>query len=474
MKHLARRVYLSALVMVALLACAGYLITQYSVRMINEDARTLSLTGRQRMLANRMAVVSMKLYYADLRTDAQKELAEQLSYSRRLQKGLLKGDESFGLPGIRNATIRSYFYDPYTVDGVEVVSLNQALEEYWTLLERDLKRSDKELVFDRFSHQEELIRALGLIVPRIDEIVTYHEVRNKRNSATARKLELAMLGLILLALALEARFIFRPLIQKLNQDNAALKLANEQLMRTKNQERLAALGQLSSGMSHEINNALQPVLGLGEIVRKALLDHKDEQHAEYVDLMLKGGQHARDIINNVRAFTHGMDKQRCYYPAMESTIEAIRFARELLPSSVTAVIHLNETGLEGQQMLCNITELYQIFINLLKNASEAMKEKGDIDITIMASPITRNQVTVPAMRVEVRDTGCGMEASVLKHIFDPFYTTKDVTEGTGLGLSTVYGLMEQYGGTVKVKSQLYVGTVFTLYFPITQGSDHAD
>ncbi|PZP86431.1 MAG: hypothetical protein DI582_02890 [Azospirillum brasilense] len=474
MKHLARRIYLSALVMVALLACAGYLITQYSVRVINEDARTLSLTGRQRMLANRMAVVSMKLYYADLRDNARIELAEQLDYSRRLQNGLVEGDEAFGLPGIRNATIHSYFHDPYTIDGVQVASLNEALEDYWALLARDLERSDEELVFERFRHQEELIRALGLVVPRIDEIVAYHEVRNKRNSATARKLELGMLGLILLALALEARFIFRPLIQKLNLDNAALKLANEQLMRTKNQERLAALGQLSSGMSHEINNALQPVLGLGEIVRKALLDHKDEQHAEYVDLMLKGGQHARDIINNVRAFTHGMDAQRCYYPAMESTMEAIRFARELLPSSVTAVIHLNEAGLEGQQMLCNITELYQIFINLLKNASEAMQEKGDIDITIMASPLTRNQVVVPAMRVEVRDTGCGMEASVLKHIFDPFYTTKDVTEGTGLGLSTVYGLMEQYGGTVKVKSQLYVGTVFTLYFPITQGSDHAD
>jgi signal transduction histidine kinase len=474
MKHLARRVYLSALVMVALLASAGYLITQYSVRMLNEDARTLALTGRQRMLANRMAVVSMKLYYADMRDEARQELAELIAYTRRIQHGLLHGDEMLGLPGIRNATIRSFFYDPYTVNGVEISSLNHALEEYWSLLEEDLRRTNEELVFERFKHEEKVIRELGLVVPQIDKIVGYHEVRNARSAKTARQLELGMLGLILLVLALEARFIFRPLILRLNQDNAALKLANEQLMRTKNQERLAALGQLSSGMSHEINNALQPVLGLGEIVRKALLDHKDEQHAEYVDLMLKGGQHARDIINNVRAFTHGMDTQRCYYPAMELTMEAIRFARELLPSSVTAVIHLNEAGLEGQQMLCNITELYQIYINLLKNASEAMQEKGDIDITIMASPLTRNQVTVPAMRVEVRDTGCGMEASVLKHIFDPFYTTKDVTEGTGLGLSTVYGLMEQYGGTVKVKSQLYVGTVFTLYFPITQGSDHAD
>lgn len=474
MKHLARRVYLSALVMVALLACAGYLITQYSVRMINEDARTLSLTGRQRMLANRMAVVSMQLHYEDLRADARKELRELVSYSRRIQHGLLYGDESLELPGIRNKEIRDYFYKPYTINGIKLDSLNAALENYWQLLEKEAGRTDAALTSERLSQQKEVIHSLSYIVPRIDQIVTYHEARNKRNAATARKLELGMLALILIALILEARFIFRPLILRLNQDNAALKLANEQLMRTKNQERLAALGQLSSGMSHEINNALQPVLGLGEIVRKALLDHKDAQHAEYVDLMLKGGQHARDIINNVRAFTHGMDAQHCYYPAMESTIEAIRFARELLPSSVTAVIHLNETGLEGQQMLCNITELYQIFINLLKNASEAMKEKGDIDITIMASPMTRNQVTVPAMRVEVRDTGCGMEASVLKHIFDPFYTTKDVTEGTGLGLSTVYGLMEQYGGTVKVKSQLYVGTVFTLYFPITQGSDHAD
>jgi len=151
--------------------------------------------------------------------------------------------------------------------------------------------------------------------------------------------------------------------------------------------------------------------------------------------------------------------------------DAIKFSTDVLPSSVVVNVSFDVETDNHEAIYINVnrTGFYQIFYNMLNNASAAMDNQGAIDISLALDVIPEAPHEV-ALRVDIKDTGCGIDPDIQSKIFDPFFSTKDISEGTGLGLPTVYALVEQHGGCTVVNSIVGKGTVFSLYFPIVEKS----
>lgn len=243
----------------------------------------------------------------------------------------------------------------------------------------------------------------------------------------------------------------------------AQKLADEQ------RSRLEALGRLAGGMAHEINNLLQPaalnveILGDGNNDKRAMTEllRDIQESLEQISYIV------RNTLQFARVSSDSKHVETAEFLPM--VCERIAYLKALLP----ATVQLDMSGVEGVNGLAavNPTELTQVLTNLCTNAAHAMSGKGTIHISLASRELdgvraSRNHL--PQGRyyaLTVRDNGIGMNEKTLKHLFEPFFTTKKVGEGTGLGLSVVYGLVTGWGGAITVKSKVGKGTEFTVFVP---------
>ena len=253
-----------------------------------------------------------------------------------------------------------------------------------------------------------------------------------------------------------------------------LKETNQRLLEKEleecRQKRLVTLGNMASGLAHEINNALQPALGLGEFIRDDLEKNGNEKHLAYMNTILDGANHAHGILENILQFTH---EKAITFEELEAApllARSVKFCSDMMPPKTETLWHgLDNIEAPGEQlyMRCNTTSVSQILFNIMKNASYAMDKPGTINIRINRDKIESEENTeIPALRIEISDTGCGMNEETMQRIYDPFFTTKDISEGTGLGLASAYTLMQQHKGEISVRSALEKGTTFTLLFPV--------
>ncbi len=266
-------------------------------------------------------------------------------------------------------------------------------------------------------------------------------------------------------LAMRHYFIMRSLAKELAEANAQIK---QHGAREAQGEKLTALGHLSAGLAHEVNNALQPTTGLGEFVLKELRAKKCQKHVEYMEIILNSTRHAQQIIQNVLFFSQNKDSELIDHFALSVLLNAIEFAQSMMPSQIIFESTFEREDELGQITIhCNETELAQIFINLFKNAAAAMNEKGTITINI-AKGIMPHTKDDPCVQITVTDTGHGMDQETQNQIFNPFFSTKDPSEGTGLGLSAVHGFIAHHGGDIDVESAPGTGTTFRIYLPTKQ------
>ena len=236
------------------------------------------------------------------------------------------------------------------------------------------------------------------------------------------------------------------------------------------QKRLVAMGSLSSGLAHEINNALQPVLGLGEFVRAGLQESKNEKHLAYMNTILNGAYHARGILENVLLYSKEKTLTIEEHWARALLLHTFNFCASVIPPG-TECVWKGLESLDGADerliMHCNKTSLSQILFNLMKNASESMDGGGEISVLVRRCEMKNGQgKDIPAICIDISDTGCGMDEETKQRIFEPFFTTKEASQGTGLGLAGVYSLMQQHNGEVAVESAPGEGTTVSLFFPV--------
>ncbi|MBE1237292.1 GAF domain-containing protein [Phaeovibrio sulfidiphilus] len=219
-------------------------------------------------------------------------------------------------------------------------------------------------------------------------------------------------------------------------------------------QRLEALGRMASGIAHEINNVLQPMLSMSYQAAKRL-DDQEYVRAALADIE-ESGLRAREIVKAILAFGRQAPSDR----------HAIRIAAELnkaLAFACKGIPRLRvDTDIEptDAEVLANTTELSQVVLNLLTNAADAMGGRGVATVTL------RSQKEIGRVRITVRDQGPGMDLTTCNRIFDPFFTTKAEGKGTGMGLAVVHGLVEAWGGTVGVESVVGFGTTFWISLPV--------
>lgn len=276
----------------------------------------------------------------------------------------------------------------------------------------------------------------------------------------------------------------------LERRNAELKQRKAELQRLQGQiiqnEKMASLGQLAAGVAHELNNPAGFIFGNMEILRECsnglerLLDFyghlklspEDEAKAQSIkdeidyrntlgDLSSiisdchEGAERIRDVVQNLRVFSRLDEaefKKVDIHNGIESTIRLL--ARYYNSGPITLVRDYGTLP----PVDCYAGQLNQVWMNLLVNAAQAIKESGEVHIETHRD----GQFVV----VKISDTGCGIAAEHLKNIFDPFFTTKPVGEGTGLGLSVTYSIVERHKGVIKVESTPGKGTVFTVSISI--------
>lgn len=266
-------------------------------------------------------------------------------------------------------------------------------------------------------------------------------------------------------LAIRHYFLLRAVVEDLSKANEQIK---EQSERQVHSDKLSALGHLSAGLAHEVNNALQPASGLGEFIVKELESKGSLKHKEYMEIILSSTKHAQNIIQNVLFFSQSKGSEKENHKALDVLLTSIEFAKSIMPTTIFFE-HIIKDGesLEEAILYCNQTEITQIFINLFKNAANAMDEKGTITLGIEKAPMPRKE-SLTCIKISVSDTGRGMDEETQNKIFNPFFSTKDPSEGTGLGLSTVHGFISLHGGTINLESKVGKGTTFYIYLPLKQ------
>lgn len=232
-------------------------------------------------------------------------------------------------------------------------------------------------------------------------------------------------------------------------------------------QKMQAIGQLAGGVAHDFNNLLTAITGHCDLL---LLRH-DQGDQDYADLMQinQNANRAASLVSQLLAFS----RKQTLRPEEVDLREALSDLTHLLNRLVGEKVSLN---LRHDPKLNSIRadkrQLEQVMMNLVVNARDAMEAGGNIQVITerldLKDALTRDRATVPAGEyacIKVIDTGKGIPPEQLAKVFEPFYTTKRVGEGTGLGLSTAYGIVKQTGGFIFVDSKVGIGTTFTLLFP---------
>jgi signal transduction histidine kinase len=312
-----------------------------------------------------------------------------------------------------------------------------------------------------------VIVALSYIIINTDVFETWYHYSRAHETWELDELLGCLFAVLFVGASLAVRHVF--VMRRLMHD---LKVANQRILEQNllqaRQEKLAALGELSSGMAHEISNALQPMMGLGPFIRTHLEEAQNKKHLGYMELILDSAGHIQGIIENVLSYTRDKSTEMLPYEAYEVIGEALKFSTAILPS--TLFIETTQAPNPSARPLileCNKTGLTQVFANILKNASDAMEAHGTIRISLTQTWMPEFPHE-PAICIKIADSGRGMDRETMEKIFNPFFTTKDLSMGTGLGLSVVHGLVRQHRGCITVQSAVGEGSTFSIYLPVLE------
>ena len=225
----------------------------------------------------------------------------------------------------------------------------------------------------------------------------------------------------------------------------------EQLLQA---QKLEAVGQLAGGVAHDFNNLLTVIVGNAELALSTANQSGADFPTDDMEEILRAATRAGDLVKQLLAFSRSDAAQ----PRVIDLNAAVQGIRRMLMRLLEENIRVQATLIEAATpILVDPGQLEQVLLNLAVNARDAMPEGGRLTISTEAD---HKFVTL-----RVADTGIGMDDQVRARIFDPFYTTKAPGEGTGLGLSTVYGIVTKVGGTIEVESERGGGTTFTVRFP---------
>jgi len=218
-------------------------------------------------------------------------------------------------------------------------------------------------------------------------------------------------------------------------------------------DRLATIGQLSAGVAHELNEPIGSILGFAQLVQK--YPELSEQVRQDIEKIMKASLHAREVVKKLMLFARQMPPQKTQVNLNQIIKESLYFLESRCAKEGIKVIRSLSPDLP--HVTADSAQMTQVFVNIAVNAIQAMPNGGKLTIKTDSSE--------KFVSLIVEDTGVGMEESIIKQIFLPFFTTKDVGQGTGLGLPVVHGIVTSHGGSVNVTSEVGRGTRFEIQLP---------
>jgi two-component system, cell cycle sensor histidine kinase and response regulator CckA len=242
-------------------------------------------------------------------------------------------------------------------------------------------------------------------------------------------------------------------------------------------QRLESLGTLASGIAHDLNNILTPILAVAPLLPLSLppLDQQSQQLLKMLDENAKRGA---DLVKQILAFARGIEGKRSLLQVKHLIGEVEQVIRSTFPKPITFTRSIPRKDL--WLVSANATQLHQVFMNFCVNARDAMPKGGTLNISAENSVIdeTYMQMNLDAkvgsyVAITFEDTGTGISPEHIDRIFEPFFTTKRVGEGTGLGLSTAMGIVKSHGGFITVSSKVGKGTQFQIFLPAIQAAETA-
>ena len=245
------------------------------------------------------------------------------------------------------------------------------------------------------------------------------------------------------------------------------KVLQEQLIQA---QKMEAIGTLAGGIAHDFNNILSAILGYAELVQENI--QPGSMAADDIKEVIKASHRAKDLVQQILAFSRQAETHKIPIRPAVPVKESIKLLRSTLPTTIEIQQDITET----HPILADPTQIHQIMMNLCTNSYHAMEESGGtLFISLKNKTFSRQDLTgVPDVQsgnfvqLSVRDTGSGIAPEIKERIFDPYFTTKTVGKGTGMGLATVHGIVKISGGFVACQSAIGEGTVFEINLPALQ------
>jgi PAS domain S-box-containing protein len=235
-------------------------------------------------------------------------------------------------------------------------------------------------------------------------------------------------------------------------------------------QKMEAIGTLAGGIAHDFNNILSPIIMYTEI---ALKSTRDEDLRPYLDQVLKSSRRASDLVKQILAISRQTEPQPIIMQLGPLVKETLKLLRASFPATIELRQHLVPSG---DWILADPTEIYQVVMNLCTNAAHAMADmNGVLDVSLDLVDLKEEQSAFGMnikpgayVRFSVKDTGHGIPPEVLDRIFEPYFTTKEIGQGTGLGLALVHSVVQACNGGITVVSEPHQGTTFHIFFPRIQ------
>lgn len=250
-------------------------------------------------------------------------------------------------------------------------------------------------------------------------------------------------------------------ILTVNTDITEKKQLEAQLLRA---QRLESLGTLASGIAHDLNNILAPMLMSAQLLQMKISDERKDRLLQTLET---NAQRGAALVKQVLSFARGVEGKRTILQLRHLILEIQQFANQTFPKSIE---FSTDIASDLWTIFGDTTQLHQVLMNLIINARDAMPNGGVLSISAENFFVDQTYVRMnleasigPHIVITVRDTGIGMPPEIVDRIFDPFFTTKEVGRGTGLGLSTVLGILKSHSGFINVSSTIGKGTQFQVF-----------
>ena len=357
------------------------------------------------------------------------------------------------MPGI-------FFLYKYENDKLNLRKWNKNTEVILGFSKDELKKDEMESFFNE-GHIPRLNEALNQISDK-GSINTELEIRAKDGSLIPFYIN------AILFQNLDDSFIVGTGID-ITEQNQFEKEKQELRVRLAQAQKMEAIGTLAGGIAHDFNNILSGIFGYSQLAQTNL--DKPEKAKDQISQVIKGAQRATELVKQILTFSRQTEYQKNPFKIYLEVKEALKLLRSSIPSTIEIKTNLNSRAM----VLADPTQIHQVIMNLCTNAYHAMRKTGGIltvslkDVEMIEPKILRNKKIPPGkyLKLEVCDTGHGMDDETLEKVFDPYYTTKKIGQGTGLGLALVQAIVEEHDGFLGIETKPEKGTAFYIYFPTT-------